>query len=79
MTVAAMFLRLTSANVARVWLALILWACLSAPGCMRRDPLRPGLREMMPDWSDAATSLNPTSPWGVSRESRQIERDLGVR
>ena len=74
-----MFPKLTSANVARVWLALmVFWACLSAVGCMRRDPLRPGLREMMPDWAEA-NSLNATSSWGVSRESRQIERDLGVR
>jgi hypothetical protein len=74
-----MFLRLTSANVARVWLALLLWACLSAGGCLRHEPLGPGLRDSLPDWAGPTNPLNKTAPWGVSRESRQIEQNLGVR
>jgi hypothetical protein len=73
-----MFFRMTSVNVARVWLALALGACLSAGGCMRHESLRPGLRETLPDWG-AASPLNPTTTWGLSREARDIERNLGVQ
>jgi hypothetical protein len=68
---------------ARLWLPILLGACLAFVGCRSMNSSEePSPQADMGSWARPfrqSSGTTVTEPFGFTNEARQIERDLGVQ